>query len=102
MSELPPHENIVSVIPLKILSANNYYIFMECCNGGTLYDVVKAKRSKNSFFEEEELYDIFYQCMNGYKVLYEKKILHQDIKPGNILIKNGVYKLADFGLSVFY
>ena len=40
--------------------------------------------------------------MNGYKILFDKKILHQDIKPGNILIRNNVYKLADFGLSIFY
>lgn len=100
MSELPAHENIVSAIPLKMYSANNYYIFMEYCNGGSLHDLAKTK--KESHFEEEELYDIFYQCMNGYKILFDKKILHQDLKPANILIKNNVYKIADFGLSVFY
>jgi len=25
--------------------------------------------------------------------------MHRDIKPDNILIHNGVYKIADFGLS---
>jgi serine/threonine-protein kinase ULK/ATG1 len=40
--------------------------------------------------------------MNGYKVLFDKKILHQDIKPENILIRKNIFKLADFGLSIFY
>ncbi|MCB0369910.1 MAG: protein kinase, partial [Bdellovibrionales bacterium] len=26
-------------------------------------------------------------------------IIHRDIKPSNVLIKNGVYKLSDFGFS---
>lgn len=102
MSELPLHQNIVKVIPLKTYSNNNYYIFMEYCDGGTLYDIIQNKKSNGIVFTEEELYDLFYQCMSGYKVLFDKKILHQDIKAGNILVKNGVYKLADFGLSVFY
>lgn len=25
--------------------------------------------------------------------------MHRDLKPDNILIQNGVYKIADFGLS---
>jgi len=40
--------------------------------------------------------------LNGYKVLWDKKILHQDLKPENILIKNGKYKITDFGYSIFY
>ena len=27
------------------------------------------------------------------------KVMHRDIKSENILVKNGVYKMADFGLS---
>lgn len=52
--------------------------------------------------EESRVLDLVYQLVSGYKVLFDSKILHQDIKPQNILIKDGVYKLADFGLSVFY
>jgi len=29
----------------------------------------------------------------------QKGVVHRDLKPDNILIKNGVFKLCDFGLS---
>lgn len=28
-------------------------------------------------------------------------MLHEDIKPENVLVKDGVYKIADFGLAIF-
>lgn len=40
--------------------------------------------------------------MNGYKILWNTKILHQDLKLENVLIKDGRYKLTDFGFSIFY
>lgn len=101
MSEIPLNLNIVRVIPLKMYSTNYYYIFMEYCEG-TLSELVQNKRREGVEFKEQEIYDLFYQCMRGYKGLYDKKILHQDIKPANILIKKGVYKLADFGFGLFY
>lgn len=73
---------------------------MEYCQDGTLYDLID--RRKANPLTEEEIYSVIYQCLNGYKILFDKKILHQDIKPQNILIRNGFYKLADFGLSIFY
>ena len=100
LGELPPHENLVRVFPSKMFSCHNYYLLMEYCEGGDLLKFTESR--KNNPFSEEEIYEMFYQCMNGYKTLYDKKILHQDIKPDNILIRKGVYKLADFGLSLFY
>lgn len=72
---------------------------MEFCPDGTLEDL---RVKKNNIFTEDEIFDIFYQLMNGYKVLWYNKILHQDLKPDNVLIKKGKLKLADFGFSIFY
>ena len=37
------------------------------------------------------------QLMSAFKVLSDHSIYHRDIKPDNILIKDGKLKLADFG-----
>jgi serine/threonine protein kinase len=48
---------------------------------------------------EEETYDLFYQVTNGLITLLDAGIIHEDIKPVNILKKGRVFKLCDFGVS---
>lgn len=38
--------------------------------------------------------------MSGYRVLWEAGIVHQDLKLANVLVKNGVLKITDFGFSI--
>ena len=42
------------------------------------------------------------QICEGLQYLHAKNIAHRDIDPRNILIKNGLVKLIDFGLSDQY
>lgn len=63
---------------------------------------MKSKFMNKESFSEEEIFRAFYEILKGYEVLWKKGILHQDLKPDNILIKNGTYKIADFGFSIFY
>lgn len=47
-----------------------------------------------------EIKKIMQQLLNGLFFIHKQKILHRDMKAANILItKNGVLKLADFGLA---
>lgn len=38
--------------------------------------------------------------MSGYRVLWDAKIVHQDLKLANILMKKGTLKITDFGFSI--
>jgi serine/threonine protein kinase len=48
---------------------------------------------------EDEAIAILKQIINGIIECHRQKIIHRDLKPDNILIHNGVYKIADFGFS---
>lgn len=71
------------------------YLVMECCNQGTLFNHILKNKP-----EEKECIRIFAQIMKGFIEIHEKHILHRDLKPSNIFIKDGIYKIADFGLAL--
>ncbi|CAG9855478.1 unnamed protein product [Phyllotreta striolata] len=56
--------------------------------------------NKNNNIPEELLWDVLYDMCQALKYLHSKHFLHLDVKPGNIMMKNGHYKLADFGVLV--
>lgn len=37
--------------------------------------------------------------LKGYKILYDKNIVHDDLTPKNILIHDNIFKISDFGIS---
>jgi serine/threonine protein kinase len=39
------------------------------------------------------------QIVNGFSHLHSNQIIHRDIKLENIMFKNNIYKIADFGSS---
>ncbi len=72
------------------------YLVMKFCDGGSL-------DKKIGKMTTEELTDAVVQITNGLKYLHQNGIVHQDIKPANILIDNTsgkvTYVLSDFGIS---
>ena len=75
------------------------YLIMEYCSGGDLQNYIRES-TKNIpedqiWLSLSELTSALYDCHCG-----EEKIIHRDIKPGNIFIdKTGHVKLGDFGLA---
>jgi len=52
------------------------------------------------FLSELHIQTIMYNLLVGLKFMHEAKIIHRDIKPGNILINADCsIKICDFGLS---
>ena len=73
------------------------YMITEFCDG-TLDSLMKKKGS----FTEKETVEIARQVADGLRALHiELGMTHRDLKLDNILIKDGLYKVADFGLSKF-
>jgi serine/threonine protein kinase len=63
----------------------------------------KSKSLQPSRMEEAFFASIAYQVITGLEYLHSQRILHRDIKPGNILLNtNGAVKLCDFGIVSLY
>lgn len=87
------HHNIVTFIDSK-MNDESMYLITQFCNQGTIEDLMQQKQ-----LSEREVLQYFSQIAEGFKYIRHKKIVHRDVKPQNILIHDGVVKIADFGLA---
>ena len=74
----------------------HYYELMELCERDFEQEM-KLRSINFNYYSEQELYNIMYQLIVTLAFLQKNHITHRDIKPQNILISNGIYKLCDFG-----
>ncbi|KAK4524138.1 hypothetical protein GAYE_SCF01G2037 [Galdieria yellowstonensis] len=70
------------------------YIQLEYCSGGSLSTMVG-----NDVPCTDELFRMMSDITRALHFIHSKGIVHMDVKPENILISKGVYKLGDFGLA---
>lgn len=81
---------------------------MEYCEGGTAYDSIKRMKSSGGKYDSSHRFDLsslviaFGQICNAVSYLHAQQppIIHRDLKPVNFLLKNGAYKVCDFGSAV--
>ena len=94
------HPNIVRHF-LSFEENGNYYIVIEYCPNGDLDHLISLHKSKNEPIKEEVIWKVAYQSLDALNYLHtEKQIIHQDIKPQNILFsQSDDVKIGDFGLS---
>lgn len=79
------HPNIVRVN--RYFEANNTaYMVMEYEEGITLKEHLK----RFGTLDQSQLLDITLPILSGLEAIHNKGILHRDIKPGNIYLRNGV------------
>ena len=79
----------------------NFYIITEYINGGSLESYINRNKKEGKNADERKVWDLLIQCLSGLFYLHEnKKIIHRDIKPDNILLDaDGNLKISDFGVS---
>lgn len=80
-----------------------HLILMEFCEGGHALDVCTRLVENGERFDLSTLIIAFGQICNAVSYLHAQRppIVHRDLKPANFLVKNGAYKLCDFGSAVF-
>jgi len=89
------HPNICSIHEIDETPDGRIFIVMPCYEGETL----QAKIERGPI-ELDEAVDIALQVASGLSKAHEKRIVHRDIKPGNIFVTNdGLAKVLDFGLA---
>ncbi|KAI9769839.1 MAG: hypothetical protein M1840_003833 [Geoglossum simile] len=113
------HENILGFLgAFKVPSDGpfgTYAIILPYADGGSLYDFLRLSEEPRWLraarkHQKVHSWDITCTQVLGIidalsllhtKMAGSKFMIHRDIKPANILIRKGVFKIADFGLARF-
>ena len=92
------HPNIIKTYKITE-NEKNYYIIMEYCDGGELFNYIVEKEK----LDENEASMFFFQLINALEYIHSLGIAHRDLKPENLLlVENKIIKIIDFGLSNYF
>jgi len=96
------HPNIIKLY--EIYETQEYfYLIMELCSGGELFDRIISNIESGKPFTEEQAAEIFHQMMSAINYCHKNNIVHRDLKPENLLLLNqdpkSPIKVIDFGMS---
>ncbi|HEX7518311.1 MAG TPA: serine/threonine-protein kinase [Chthoniobacterales bacterium] len=93
--DLPEHPNIAACRFFRTIG-DEIAIFAEYASGGTLADWIRDRRLTTL----EKILDVAIQFAWGLHALHQHGLIHQDVKPGNVLMTTGgIAKVTDFGLA---
>jgi len=92
------HDNVLGIKDILCPPSKRWkdvYIVSELADTDLHYII----HSKQPLTEEHHKY-FLYQILRGIKAIHSAKVLHRDLKPGNLLVnKNCDLKVCDFGLA---
>ena len=93
--DLPEHPNIVPCRFFRTVG-DEIVIFADFIEGGSLAEWI----AKHKLTTVEQILDVAIQFAWGLHAIHERGLIHQDVKPGNVLMtSDGVPMVADFGLA---
>ncbi|KAK9086502.1 hypothetical protein Syun_028896 [Stephania yunnanensis] len=92
LAAIGSHQNIVGYYS-SWFENEQLYIQMELCDSS-----LSIHRSSLSWTEGEVL-EVLHQIAKALQFIHEQGIAHLDVKPDNIYVKKGIYKLGDFGCA---
>lgn len=87
------HQNVVRVF--------NYYVYPDKLTGFILMEYVQGNDiGEHLRAQPETVNDVFVQSIEGFSYLESSQILHRDIRPGNLLVRqDGIVKIIDLGFG---
>lgn len=95
------HRNIIKIYKViydNTIHNNNIFLILEYCSRGDFYNFQK-KRPIREHYIKKYINDL----KEGLKYLYDKNIIHRDLKTKNLLMSNcGDIKIADFGFAKIF
>ena len=94
-TKLLNHPNLVQIYDFGFIDENQPYFVMDYCDGKDLSSLIKEKVT----FSVEEAIDIFITICNALTFAHTQGVVHRDLKPGNVMISDGVLKVLDFGIA---
>lgn len=94
------HPNVIEYYE-NFLQDKAMIIVMEYAAGGTLFDLIEARRKEARYLEEDELAHLFAQIVLSMYYVHQNQILHRDLKSQNIFLTRSLdhVKIGDFGIS---
>ncbi|KAJ3216663.1 Suppressor of Sensor Kinase (SLN1) [Dinochytrium kinnereticum] len=91
---LVDHPNILRYYGVESVDGD-MYVFLEHANGGSLNERIYES---GGVVDGEVCRGWVRQVLEGLKFLHKHDVVHRDLKPGNLMIKNGLIKIGDFGM----
>jgi serine/threonine-protein kinase len=89
------HPSVVTVYDF-IENTDSGYVCMELIEGESLAQALEARRR----FTQEQVVRIFREAAEALDYAHQQGVIHRDVKPGNILIRDtGDIKITDFGVA---
>jgi protein kinase len=87
------HPNVVKL--LQVFRENEYlYLVFELLGKSLL-----KTANEHGCYPEDEVRSIMWQVLTGLAYVHRQGFFHRDLKPDNLLWKDDILKIADFGLA---